>query len=125
MLRPMQSVLVVEDSDDVRLSYVRWLESYGYAVQEARDGDEALQRARESPPDLVLLDINLPGMDGYSLAQRWQRDPQMAAVPLIVLSGRSGDEHEQLSRTSGAIVALKKPCLPDMILAAVRGALHS
>jgi CheY-like chemotaxis protein len=121
----MQSVLVVEDSDDVRESYVRWLEMEGYSVLEARDGDEALQRAVESPPDLVLLDVTLPGIDGYQVAQRWRSDPRMASVPVIFLSGRSGAEHERSARDLGGVLALRKPCSPSLIIAAIRGALLS
>ncbi len=119
----MQSVLVVEDSDDLRESYARWLETVGYRVLQARDGAEALKQASEFPPDLVLLDVSLPGMDGYAVAEHWQHDPGMASVPVIVLSGRSGDEFERNSHGAGAVLALTKPCTPDVILAAIRGAL--
>lgn len=121
----MKSVLVVEDSDDVRESYVRWLEKAGYSVREARDGAEAMRLASESRPDLVLLDISLPGMDGYALAKRWHREPGMASVPVIVLSGRSGEEHESRARGSGVVLSLQKPCPPDLILSAIQGALQS
>ncbi len=119
-----RDVLVVEDSDDVRQSCVRWLEQAGYAVRGARDGVEARRLASESRPDLVLLDIGLPGGDGYTLAKHWHSEPGMAFVPVIVLSGRSGEEHEKLSRESGVVLALQKPCNPDLILAAIRGALR-
>jgi DNA-binding response OmpR family regulator len=122
---PMQTVLVVEDSDDVRESCARWLGMAGYAVREARNGAEAIRSASESRPDLVLLDISLPGMDGYALARQWHEEPGMSSVPVIVLSGRSGEEHEKLARGSGVVLALQKPCAPDLILAAIHGALHS
>lgn len=120
-----QNILVVEDSDDVRESYVRWLKFSGFGVQQARDATEAMQRAGESRPDAVLLDINLPEMDGYALAEKWRGDPQMAQVPVIVLSGRSGEDHERRARGSGVLIALTKPCPPDMLLAALRGALRA
>ncbi len=119
-----KTILVVEDSDDVRQSYVRWLDKSGYAVREARDADDAVRSATEVRPDLVLLDINLPGMDGYALAKKWRGEPRMAAVPVIVLSGRSGEEHEREARGSGAILTLRKPCSPDLILATIQGALQ-
>jgi len=116
-------ILIVEDSDDVRQSYVRWFEAAGFKVFQARDGEHALEISRTLRPDVVLLDIELPGIDGYALAEKWQGDPRMAKVPLVVLSGRTGDEHEKRSQRAGCLIALPKPCLPDMILAAVRGAL--
>jgi DNA-binding response OmpR family regulator len=117
-------VLVVEDSEDVRQFYVHCLEGAGYSVREARDGVEAMRLANEARPDLVLLDIALPGTDGYTLAKHWNSEPGMASVPVIVLSGRSGEEHEVKARRSGVVLTLKKPCTPDLILAAVRGALR-
>ena len=116
-------ILIVEDSDDVRQSYARWFEAADFEVVEARDGSEAQKKTRQRIPDVVLLDINLPDTDGYTLAEKWSRDPRMQGVPVVVLSGRTGDEHERRSFRSGALIALTKPCLPEMILAAVKGAL--
>ena len=118
----MTRILIVEDSDDVRESYVRWFEAAGYEVSQARDGEQAWSLSRHHRPDVVLLDIELPGMNGYTLAEKWQADAKMASVPLVVLSGRTGDEHEKKALKAGVLVALPKPCLPDMILAAVKGA---
>ena len=118
-------ILIVEDSDDVRQSYVRWFQAEGFDVTEARDGEEAWHLSRRRQPDVVLLDIELPGMDGYTLAEKWRTDGRMARVPVVVLSGRSGDEHEKRARRSGGLIALTKPCMPDMILAAVRGAVDA
>jgi CheY-like chemotaxis protein len=120
-----QRILIVEDSDDVRKSYVPWFESAGYEVTEARDGTEALALSKRDPPDVVLLDIGIPGIDGYTLAAMWQRDPRMARVPVVVLSGNTGDEHEERALKSGCLISLPKPCLPDLILAAVRGAVRA
>lgn len=117
-------ILIVEDSDDVRESYVRWFEAAQFEVSEARDGAEAIAMSRKVKPDVVLLDIGLPGgMDGYALAERLHRDPRMSGVPLVALSAYSGDEHERKAQQAGCVVALPKPCLPDMILAAVKGAI--
>ena len=116
-------ILIVEDSDDVRESYARWFEAADFEVVEARDGSEAQKKMRQRIPDVVLLDINLPDTDGYTLAEKWSHDPRMAGVPVVVLSGRTGDDHERRSFRSGALIALTKPCLPEMILAAVKGAL--
>jgi DNA-binding response OmpR family regulator len=116
-------ILIVEDSDDVRESYARWFAAADFEVVEARDGNEAQAQSRKKVPDVVLLDISLPDTDGYTLAERWQRDPRMAGVPVVVLSGRTGEDHERRSFRSGALIALTKPCMPEMILAAIKGAL--
>jgi DNA-binding response OmpR family regulator len=120
----MKRILVVEDSADVRESCVRWLVQAGYQVIEAADAEEAQRSVAQARPDLVLLDVSLPGVDGYSLAQRWRADPAMVSVPVLVLSGREGEEHEKRARGSGALITLKKPCPPDLMLAAVKGALE-
>ncbi len=116
-------ILIVEDSDDIRQSYVRWFEAAEFEVVQARDGEQAIEVSSKLKPDVVLLDIGLPGMDGYALAEKWQQDPRMSRVPLVVLSARTGDDHEFRAQRSGCLIALPKPCMPDMILAAVRGAL--
>ena len=116
-------ILIVEDSDDVRRSYARWFEAADFEVVEARDGKEAQALSRKRIPDVVLLDINLPDTDGYTLAERWSHDPRMQGVPVVVLSGRTGDDPERRSFRSGALISLVKPCPPDLILAAVKGAL--
>src|SRR5438067_7934253 len=116
-------ILVVEDSQDTRDAIADCLEMAGYSVTQAGDGMEALVRAREARPDLVLLDINLPLLDGYDVATLWKNDAQMSRVPVIALSGRSGSEHERRAIDAGCLLALCKPLQPEMMLAAVRGAL--
>ena len=116
-------ILIVEDSDDVRQSYVRWFEAARFEVLQAADGEKALEIAHKVRPDVVLLDISLPGIDGYTVAERMQADPRLASVPVVVLSGRTGEDHERRAHETGCLIALPKPCLPDLILAAVRGAL--
>jgi len=116
-------ILIVEDVDDLRQAYVPWFEANGFEVSEARNGEEALEISGRERPDVVLLDINLPGIDGYSLASLWQRDPRMAQVPVVALTGCIGDEDDLRATHSGCVVTLPKPCMPDVIMAAVRGAL--
>ena len=117
-------ILIVEDSDDTRESYVRWFEAADFEVLEARDGAGALMVSGKVQPDVVLLDITLPDMDGYTLASLWHKDPRMSQVPLVALSGRTGDDHERKAREAGCLIALSKPCMPDLLMAAVRGALR-
>ena len=116
-------ILIVEDSADTRQSYARWFEAARFEVMQACDGEEALELAQKVPPDVVLLDITLPGMDGYTLAERMHSVPRLASVPVVVLSGRTGEDHERRARQAGCLISLRKPCMPDLILAAVRGAL--
>jgi DNA-binding response OmpR family regulator len=118
-------ILIVEDSDDVRESYIRWFQAANFEVMAARDAEQALEVTDETQPDVVLLDIGLPDIDGYTLAEKWHRDPKMSKVPLVALSGFSGDDHERRAQKAGCLIALPKPCMPDMILAAIRGALRA
>jgi CheY-like chemotaxis protein len=92
---------------------------------QAADGQEALATMRARRPDLVITDLSLPRMDGFELMTRMRDDPDLAAVPIICLSGYGGDAHEQRAREAGSDRVLQKPCLPDVLaeaaLAVLRG----
>jgi len=84
-------VLVVEDESEIRLALTRRLTAAGYDVLTASDGESAPQAAIEGQPDLVLLDIGLPGDDGYSVAKRLRSNPRTSDIPIVFLTARSGD----------------------------------
>ncbi len=79
-------VLVVEDEPDIRESEAEVLESEGYEVSTASDGWEALRRAHEAIPSVILLDLMMPRMDGWEFRQAQLRDPELAPIPVIVVS---------------------------------------
>jgi len=81
-------------------------------VQDLPDGDRVLPLALEMQPDVVVLDLSLPGMDGYALAAALRADPTTAHIPIVVLSAHAYPEDEQRAREAGATAFLRKPCLP-------------
>jgi CheY-like chemotaxis protein len=112
-----QSILVVDDDEDVRNMLCVILAAEGYATVGAADGIEALRRIRAgAPPALVVVDLMMPRMDGADLIRTMQRDPQLAAIPVAVLSGRSRLEGDSLAAVSARLV---KPIELDHLLAVV------
>ena len=89
----MPRVLLVEDEKDLAWSICRSLTTAGYEAMAAHTGTEALALARRHPPDLFILDIMLPGIDGLSLCRRFKDDATTAAVPVIFLTAKSAVEH--------------------------------
>lgn len=82
----MKKILVAEDNAALRELVRETVEGLGYEVIEAVDGEEALRKIRESPPDLVLLDIQMPKLDGTAVLQRIRQDQRLAALPVIALT---------------------------------------
>ena len=105
-------VLLAEDFEDARDVYAFYLRREGFAVQDLPDGDRVLPLALEMQPDVVVLDLSLPGIDGYALAAALRADPTTAHIPIVVLSAHAYPEDEQRAREAGATAFLRKPCLP-------------
>ncbi|MCK6544614.1 ATP-binding protein [Myxococcota bacterium] len=106
-------VLLVEDNPDVLESMVALLEVLGHHVDVARDGHEALTRARSLAPDVILCDLGLPGLDGYQVAESLRRDPRLDATVMIAISGYGADEDRRRSKDAGFDAHLTKPVDPD------------
>lgn len=102
-------VLLVDDNDDAREMFQYLLEACGHVVDTARDGPEGLARLISHPPDVAILDIGLPGMNGFDLAQRVREALQQRTPRLIALSGYSGEEFEAQSTAAGFDLHLVKP----------------
>lgn len=120
----MKTILLVEDVEDNRDLVVQILESE-YTVVEARDGVEGLERAKALRPDLILLDLALPKMDGWETARRIKADPDLKNIPIIALTAYAmeGDEAQALEAGCDAYVA--KPVLPRDLRSRVRTVLES
>jgi chemosensory pili system protein ChpA (sensor histidine kinase/response regulator) len=122
--RPVQAaplVLVVDDSITVRRVTQRLLQREGYRVALASDGAQALERMREELPVVVLSDIEMPGMDGFELVQRMRGDPQLLALPVVMITSRIADKHREHARELGVDHYLGKPYAEDTLLALVAG----
>ncbi|MDP6823450.1 MAG: response regulator [Dehalococcoidia bacterium] len=121
----MQLILVVDDNPDVRLALTTLLEDEGYEVAEADDGDVGLEAARERKPDLILLDLMMPRMNGFDTLRELKRDESLSDVPVVVLTARRGSEDMTLAKTLGATDYLNKPWNDGGLEIAVRNALES
>jgi len=107
--RQVPLVMVVDDSLTMRKVTGRVLERHNFEVVAARDGVEALERLEERVPDLMLLDIEMPRMDGYELATAMRADPRYKEVPIVMITSRSGDKHRQRAFEIGVQRYLGKP----------------
>ena len=107
--RHVPLVMVVDDSLTMRKVTGRVLERHNFEVVVARDGVEALERLEERVPDLMLLDIEMPRMDGYELATAMRADPRYREVPIVMITSRSGDKHRQRAFEIGVQRYLGKP----------------
>jgi two-component system response regulator MprA len=121
MEESMTRVLVVEDEEDIAHFIRRGLLYKGYEVDVALDGEEALAAARDRPPDLVVLDLMLPGLDGVEVCRRLRTDGD---VPIIILTARDAVSDKVEGLDAGADDYLTKPFAFDELLARVRAALR-
>ncbi len=117
-------VLYVEDNAENRMLVRRVLEAEGYTITEAVDGPSGLEMAAQTRPDIILLDICLPEMDGYDLARRFRDTPGLQQIPILAITAKvmKGDREETLA--AGCDGYIQKPIdvdrLPDQVRAAVR-----
>jgi PAS domain S-box-containing protein len=118
-------ILVVEDNLDAAESLVMLLEVLGHQVRIAHDGVAALKAARTNRPDVMLVDISLPGIDGYEVARRMRADPELAGVMLIALTGYGRDEDRHRAIAAGFDHHLVKPIDPTTLHAVVARARES
>ena len=110
--RPL--VLLVEDDRDGRLLLADWLLSAGFRVDQAHNGLQALERARDLLPDAILTDLNIPGIDGYELTRRLRADSRTAEIPILAVTGYAPFTQDPArAERAGCDVILIKPCDPD------------
>ncbi|MDB5812492.1 MAG: integral rane sensor hybrid histidine kinase, partial [Betaproteobacteria bacterium] len=112
-------LLVVDDHDDARITLCRVLELSGHRVLEGRDGAEGLRIAAAELPDVAIIDIGLPGMDGYEMARQLRAQPATRGIMLIALTGYGLQDDRRRSREAGFDVHLVKPADPERIAAAI------
>ena len=113
---PAPLIMVVDDSLTVRQFTGRLLRRAGYQVATAKDGVDALQQMQETRPDLLLLDIEMPRMDGYELTRHLRNDAVTAAIPIIIITSRSADKHRAYSLELGANAFFGKPYQEEELL---------
>jgi CheY-like chemotaxis protein len=118
-------VLVVDDFQDNREMYAEYLEFSGFRVLIATNGQEALDRAFADRPDLIVMDLSLPVLDGWEATRRLKADPRTRGVPVIALTGHALAGHSQGAKEAGCDGFLAKPCLPQALAEKVRQVLEA
>lgn len=114
----MTFALVVDDLEENRYFLEALLSAQGWRVQTAQDGEDALAKARASVPDIVISDLLMPVMDGFTLLRHWKTDARLRAVPFVVYTASYVEpEDERLTRSLGADAFIIKPAEPDVLLA--------
>lgn len=112
-------VLIAEDHDDNREGYAEYLSFLGYRVEQASDGDQAWTLAQEVCPDVLLLDLALPGTDGWEVARRVRSNPCTQGILIIALSACVFPEDVQRAKAAGCDLFLDKPCYPEDVASAI------
>ena len=120
---PPAVVLVADDSRTVRAWVTRSLRD-DFDVVEAHDGAEAVRQARLARPDVVLLDVDMPGMNGHQALAAMRTEPALRDIPVLFLTGRTGADDVAEGLGLGAMDYLRKPCHPQELIARVQGALR-
>jgi two-component system, cell cycle response regulator DivK len=116
--RPL--ILVVDDYQDARDMYATSLHASGFDVIEAETGDEAVAKAIDQLPDAIVMDLSLPGMDGWTATRTLKDDQRTRRIPVVALTGNARADAPVAAREAGCDAFLVKPCLPDDMVAAVR-----
>ncbi len=115
--RPLgKHILIVDDYADALDIWAIYLRSMGYQVSTAADGVTAVAGAEELRPDLIVLDLELPGLTGFEVAKRLRSNPETAAIALIAATGYSHARQLDLARESGFDAVVVKPCDPDQLV---------
>ena len=115
-----KKILVVEDQEDNRQILRDLLTSVGYEMSEAENGQEALAAVAKQRPDLILMDIQLPIMDGYEATRRIKADPKTRAIPIIVVTSYALSGDEGKARDAGCDAYVTKPYSPRQLLAKIK-----
>jgi DNA-binding response OmpR family regulator len=119
-----QSVLIVDDEPMARTLLRLMLVRAGFNVSEAEDGFDALEKVKKNPPDIILLDVMMPGMDGFTVCEVLRNEQDTAALPIIMLSAKTDLESINRGMRLGATKYLTKPISPEDLTRHVNDALN-
>jgi CheY-like chemotaxis protein len=118
-------VLVVDDFPDNREMYAEFLAFSGFRVMQASNGKEALDLAFANRPDIIIMDLSLPEMDGWEATRRLKADRRTRTIPVVALTGHAMAGHSKSAIDAGCDSFVAKPCLPDQLVAEIRKMLSS
>jgi two-component system, OmpR family, response regulator len=119
-----KTILVVDDDNDIRAFLIKALEANGYKAVGAADGEEGWNSLKSLKPDLLITDLNMPGLDGLELLKRVKADEELKNMPAIMLTGSSSDEEIIAGLSRGADHYITKPFTAAKVLAVIRLALE-
>jgi two-component system, cell cycle response regulator DivK len=120
-MEKQQLILLVDDEEDNRIVYTAILEHYRYAVLQAVSGQDGVQQAEEHRPDLIIMDLSMPVMDGWEATRPIRASPEILDTRVVLLTAH--DIPEPKWRSAGFSAYLKKPCPPGRIVAEIRALL--
>ena len=115
-----QRLLIVDDSADIRELWRLWLTFWGFSVDEACNGHDAIRKATEFQPDLILMDLWMPVVDGIEAMRRLKADSRTSHVPVLAVSAQTHAPDSSTALAAGADAVLIKPCDPDQLLDHIR-----
>ena len=113
-------ILLVDDYQDGREMYADSLRFAGYRTLEASSGPEALQLALDRNPSLILMDLSLPGIDGWEVTARLKKDARTRHIPIVALTAHALQEERERAERAGCDAFVAKPCLPEELLTQVQ-----
>ncbi len=113
-------VLVVDDFQDNREMYAEFLAFSGFRVIQAANGKEALDQAFANRPDIIIMDLSLPVMDGWEAPRRLKADQRTHRIPVVALTGHAMQSHSKGAMQAGCDSFVAKPCLPEQLVAEIR-----
>lgn len=113
-------ILIVDDYEDAREMYAEYLEFAGFRVAKAVNGHEAIEKAFELRPALILMDLSLPGMDGWEATRRIKADARTKSIVVIALTGHALTGHSDEAHDAGCDAFVTKPCLPEALLLEIK-----
>lgn len=116
-------ILVVDDYGDAREMYAEYLEYEGFRVEQAANGQEALERVSRHAPDVILMDLSLPVMDGWEATRRLKSSPQTRHIPVIALTGHALSGTADTAARAGCDAFVTKPCLPEDLVKEIKKAM--
>lgn len=111
-----RTVLIIEDEKLIIVSTQMVLEAAGFRVESAVNGEEGINKSKTLRPDLILLDIMMPGIDGWETLTRLKRDPETSGIPVIIFTAREHSRGHQKSTEMGAADYFRKPFEPDELI---------
>lgn len=121
--KSMAKVLIVDDSPSQVFTMKNLIESWGHEAISAQNGDEAIHMAREEKPDVILMDVVMPGMSGFQATRKLSKDLATCRIPVIFVSTKDGEADRIWGMRQGATAYVTKPVNPDILFSAISDAI--